>query len=76
MPKKLRASGQASESILDCDRIVVPVHQGLHWVCAVIDLQHRKFVYYDSLKVRQGKPPGGSFSQRVSFYCSECGVCV
>lgn len=51
MPKRLKASGQASDSILDCDRIILPVHQGLHWVCAVIDLQHRKFVYYDSLKV-------------------------
>lgn len=29
------------------------VHQGLHWVCAVIDLQNRKLVYYDSLKVRR-----------------------
>lgn len=50
LPKRLKASGQASDSILDCDRIVLPVHQGMHWVCAVIDLQHRKFVYYDSLK--------------------------
>ena len=51
MPKRLAVSGQASESILDVDRIVVPVHQGMHWVCAVIDLQQRKFIYYDSLKV-------------------------
>ncbi|KAL4421737.1 hypothetical protein ABPG77_002353 [Micractinium sp. CCAP 211/92] len=49
VPTRLKTSGQASESILDCDRIILPVHQGLHWVCAVIDLQHRKFVYYDSL---------------------------
>lgn len=118
MPKRLASAGQASSSILDCDRIIVPVcvlcaaggteqdragsgagrrlehdcmwlqdtccllqqhagtsgpahppctqvrcprappcqappqvHQGNHWVCAVIDLQNRKFVYYDSLKV-------------------------
>ena len=51
MPKRLASSGQASSCILDVDRIVVPVHQGLHWVCAVIDLQHQKLIYYDSLKV-------------------------
>ena len=123
MPKRLASAGQASSSILDCDRIIVPVrvhacswgmglgrgkgcvcwgsallpvthcgmgsataagplprqpleptappastkppacplaphapppqvHQGCHWVCAVIDLANRKFVYYDSLKAR------------------------
>ncbi|PRW61285.1 Sorting and assembly machinery component 50 [Chlorella sorokiniana] len=50
LPKRLASVGQASECILDCDRIIVPVHQGLHWVCAVIDLQNQKLVYYDSLK--------------------------
>ncbi|KAL4452571.1 hypothetical protein ABPG75_008233 [Micractinium tetrahymenae] len=50
LPKRLKASGQASDSILDCDRVILPVHQGLHWVCAVIDLQQKKFVYYDSLR--------------------------
>ena len=51
LPNRLASSGQASECILDCDRIVVPVHQGMHWVCAVVDLQHKKLVYYDSLRV-------------------------
>lgn len=51
LPKRLAAAGQASASILDCDRVVLPVHQGLHWVCAVIDLQRQRFIYYDSLKV-------------------------
>jgi Ulp1 family protease len=50
-PKKLKSTGQASASVLDCDRIIMPVHQGVHWVCAVIDLAQRKFVYYDSLGV-------------------------
>lgn len=27
------------------------VHQGMHWVCAMVDLQNRRLVYYDSLKV-------------------------
>lgn len=47
---RLARMGQASQSILDCDRIIVPVHQGLHWVCAMIDMQNQKLVYYDSLK--------------------------
>jgi hypothetical protein len=51
LPKRLAAAGQASASVLDCDRIVLPVHQGVHWVCAVVDLQRRRLVYYDSLKV-------------------------
>ena len=63
MPKRLAVSGQASESILDVDRIVVPVHQGMHWVCAVIDLQQRKFIYYDSLKVASSARGGVCLKQ-------------
>lgn len=37
-----------SRSTLRCAQ----VHQGLHWVCAMIDMQNQKLVYYDSLKVR------------------------
>lgn len=50
MPRQLKRQGQSSESILDCDRVILPVHQGMHWVCAVIDIANKRFIYYDSLK--------------------------
>lgn len=53
IPQRLKMAGQASPSVLDCDLILVPVHQGMHWVCAIIDIAKRRFVYCDSLKVRQ-----------------------
>jgi Ulp1 family protease len=40
-PAKLRAAGQVSPNILEVDRWVVPVHQGVHWTCAVVDLQRK-----------------------------------
>ncbi|KAL6776829.1 SENP1 [Auxenochlorella protothecoides x Auxenochlorella symbiontica] len=49
-PKRLAAAGQASPCLLDCDRIVVPVHQGMHWVCAVVDLRNQELRYLDALK--------------------------
>lgn len=52
-PARLKAGGQSRTSILDCDRIIVPVNQSnMHWVCAVIDLENKRLEYYDSLKVR------------------------
>lgn len=51
-PNKLKSAGQLSTSILDCDRIIVPVNQSnTHWTCAVIDLRDQKLIYYDSLVV-------------------------
>jgi len=52
LPIRLKSAGQLCESILDCDRIIIPMNQGnMHWVCAVIDLQNKKLIYYDSLAV-------------------------
>lgn len=49
-PKRLRAWGQASSSILDCDKIIIPVNQNMnHWICAVIDIEKKELVLYDSL---------------------------
>lgn len=35
--------------VLDCDLAVMPVHQGMHWCLAVLDLRARTVTYYDSL---------------------------
>lgn len=49
-PKRLKASGQASSSILDCDRVIIPVNRhNTHWMCAVIDIRNQELVQYDSL---------------------------
>ncbi len=53
MPKRLANYGQASSCLLECDRLVVPVHCGqTHWACAMVDLQGRQLFYFDSLHVR------------------------
>ena len=50
-PKRLQAVGQESSSILECDRIIAPVHLGVHWTCAMADLANKRFVYLDSMGV-------------------------
>ncbi|XP_010548957.1 PREDICTED: ubiquitin-like-specific protease ESD4 [Tarenaya hassleriana] len=35
--------------LLDCDKIFVPIHRGVHWTLAVINNRDRKFQYLDSL---------------------------
>jgi len=48
---QLHLSAQMSATILDVDRIIMPVHLGNHWTCAVIDLAAKELVYYDSMGV-------------------------
>ena len=31
-----------------CLQVIVPVHQGMHWVLAVIDIKQKVLTYYDS----------------------------
>lgn len=49
IPTRLKLAGQASSCILDCDKIILPVHQGIHWTAAVIDLARKEVAYYDSM---------------------------
>lgn len=37
-------------SLLDCERVVIPLHKGNHWVLGVVDLREKRVSYYDSLK--------------------------
>lgn len=39
-------------SLADCDKILVPIHQDIHWCLAVINIRDQKFEYLDSLKGR------------------------
>ncbi|KAL7608825.1 hypothetical protein Lser_V15G10465 [Lactuca serriola] len=36
-------------SLLDCDKIFIPVHKEIHWCLAVINKKEEKFQYLDSL---------------------------
>lgn len=44
---------QLSETVLEVDRIIMPVHLGNHWTCATIDLAAKELVYYDSMGVNR-----------------------
>lgn len=35
--------------------IIIPVHLGMHWVCAAINFKRKRFEYYDSLHGSAGK---------------------
>ncbi|MEW5296812.1 MAG: hypothetical protein WDW36_000064 [Sanguina aurantia] len=48
-PHRLLRGGQLSDCILDLDRVIMPVHCGAHWTCAVIDIKAKALYYYDSL---------------------------
>ncbi|KAK6122612.1 hypothetical protein DH2020_043648 [Rehmannia glutinosa] len=37
-------------SLLDCEKIFVPIHKEIHWCLAVINKKDEKFQYLDSLK--------------------------
>ncbi|CAD6231390.1 unnamed protein product [Miscanthus lutarioriparius] len=36
-------------SLIDCDKIFVPIHKEVHWCLAVINIRDKKFQYLDSL---------------------------
>ncbi|CAM6088342.1 unnamed protein product [Calypogeia fissa] len=37
-------------SLSDCDKILVPIHQDIHWCLAVINIRDKRLEYLDSLK--------------------------
>lgn len=37
-------------SLIDCDKIFVPIHKEVHWCLAIINKKDKKFQYLDSLK--------------------------
>lgn len=36
-------------NIFDQDILVIPIHRSAHWVCGIIDLRAKSFLYFDSL---------------------------
>ncbi|GJX80865.1 ubiquitin-like-specific protease ESD4 [Tanacetum coccineum] len=45
-------------SLLECDKIFVPVHKEIHWCLAVINKKEKKFQYLDSLGGGDGQVMG------------------
>ena len=43
-PNKIKRSITA-----DVDRVIIPVHQSVHWVTAVVDIKGKELRYYDSM---------------------------
>eukprot|EP00775_Hariotina_reticulata_P005601 gene5601-5839_t len=52
LPKRLKLSSQVRDCVLKCDRVIIPVHEGVHWTCAMVDLQHKRLLFFDSLQGR------------------------
>lgn len=48
---RLERWGQPSGTVLECDKLIIPVHLGCHWTCAVINLRDHEIWYFDSLGV-------------------------
>lgn len=42
---------QVNAQMVECDKLICPVHLGRHWTCAVADYQQQTITYYDSLWV-------------------------
>ena len=42
---------QVNAQMLECAKLICPVHLGKHWTCAVADYQQQTVTYYDSLWV-------------------------
>eukprot|EP00898_Chlorokybus_atmophyticus_P007634 jgi/Chlat1/7872/Chrsp66S09177 len=36
-------------SLKDCDKVIVPIHQQVHWCLAIVNMRNRKLEYYDSM---------------------------
>lgn len=49
MPKKFQLVKLPYTSIFELDKVILPVHLGNHWTCAVVNLRDQALEYYDSL---------------------------
>lgn len=38
-----------------CDRVIIPVHQGLHWTALMVDIKQQRLVFFDSLFGKNAK---------------------
>jgi sentrin-specific protease 1 len=46
-------SKAANIKIMDLDKLLLPVHVNMnHWICLVVNIEHHRIEYYDSLRGR------------------------
>ncbi|BFZ58857.1 SUMO1 sentrin specific peptidase 1 [Savitreella phatthalungensis] len=62
-----RWARKAKVEIGRCDVVLVPVHLGVHWCMAAINLRRRRFEYWDSLH----GSPGNIFSRLREYLAGE-----
>ncbi|GAV74912.1 Peptidase_C48 domain-containing protein [Cephalotus follicularis] len=48
--KRWTSAKKLGYSLIECDKIFVPVHKEIHWCLAIINVKDQKFQYLDSLK--------------------------
>ena len=59
-PGKLWIPGN---TVLDCDLLFVPIHEGIHWTLVVVDFKNKEFRYYDSMHGN-----GGRHMEKVALF--------
>ncbi|XXG79246.1 hypothetical protein AAC387_Pa09g0359 [Persea americana] len=47
--RRWTAQKKIGYSLIDCDKIFVPIHKDIHWCLAVVNIKDEKFQYLDSL---------------------------
>ncbi|XP_044486788.1 ubiquitin-like-specific protease ESD4 isoform X3 [Mangifera indica] len=60
-------------TLLECDKIFVPIHQEIHWCLAVINKKDKKFQYLDSLRGKDMKVLNALARYYVDEVKDKCG---
>ncbi|KAL7144457.1 hypothetical protein ABFS83_07G013400 [Erythranthe nasuta] len=63
-------------SLLECDKIFVPIHKEVHWCLAVINKRDHKFQYLDSLKGVDTQVTSVLARYFVDEIKDKCGKCI
>ncbi|KAL0488418.1 hypothetical protein AKO1_015601 [Acrasis kona] len=54
------------------DKVIIPIHLGVHWTCAVINLRDSRFEYYDSMGgVERGKQVLKDLQKYIQDECKD-----
>jgi len=56
--KRMTRSRREVPDIFACKYVLIPIHLGQHWCCAVINFHRRRIEYYDSLLSIHHAAPG------------------
>lgn len=62
-----RWTGRANVDVGTVDIWLWPMHLGVHWVLAALDVRHCELHVFDSLAAGEGTPPGGDATLNVAL---------